>query len=427
MSDPVVDAAPSGLPGFLRSLVHHLPGDNGALPVEGPLPAFAGATSWLNAEPLTPEGLRGRVVLVDFWTYTCVNWLRTLPYVRAWDAKYASPGADHDRRPHPGVRLRARPRQHHHPGPRAERALPDRRRQRLRRLERLRQPLLAGRLPRRWQGRIRYHHFGEGEYAMTEMVIQQLLLEAGATNVDPDLVSVDPVGLEVAADYQTLRSPETYLGYGQATGMAVAGRPPRRCGARLRRRHPACGSTSGRRRGLVDLTAGRHGDGGERPARVPLPGPRCQPGDGTGSTRDRDSLPCLPRRSAGHRCARNRRRCRRHRHRWRSSGPTNSSGNRARSPSAPSRSSSSPRVWSSSASPSAERGLSLAALDGASTDHAVATHRTTECMHGRPIKHRTTIAPLAVRVVVAGWVHPRRGIGSAANWYRRPASRRVHR
>ena len=70
------------------------------------------------------------------------------------------------------------------------------------------------------QGRIRFHHFGEGEYAMTEMAIQQLLLEAGAADVDPALVSVDPRGLEVAADYRSLRSPETYLGYGQATGFA---------------------------------------------------------------------------------------------------------------------------------------------------------------------------------------------------------------
>jgi hypothetical protein len=70
------------------------------------------------------------------------------------------------------------------------------------------------------QGRIRYHHFGEGEYEMQEMVIQQLLLEAGADEVDLNLVSVDPVGLEVAANYRTLRSPETYLGYSQATGMA---------------------------------------------------------------------------------------------------------------------------------------------------------------------------------------------------------------
>jgi hypothetical protein len=70
-------------PGLIRSIAHRLAGDRPALPVEGRLPSFAGATRWLNSEPLTPEGLRGRVVLVDFWTYTCVNWLRTLPYVRA--------------------------------------------------------------------------------------------------------------------------------------------------------------------------------------------------------------------------------------------------------------------------------------------------------------------------------------------------------
>ena len=62
------------------------------LPVEGRLASFDGATAWLNSDPLTPESLRGRVVLVDFWTYTCVNWLRTLPYVRAWAAKYRDDG-----------------------------------------------------------------------------------------------------------------------------------------------------------------------------------------------------------------------------------------------------------------------------------------------------------------------------------------------
>ena len=70
------------------------------------------------------------------------------------------------------------------------------------------------------QGRIRYHHFGEGEYAMTEMVIQQLLVEAGTDGFDPDLVTVEPHGFEVAADWGTLRSPETYLGLGSATGFA---------------------------------------------------------------------------------------------------------------------------------------------------------------------------------------------------------------
>ena len=67
-------------PGLLRSITHRLSGESPVLPVEGHLPGFDGATGWLNSEPLTPEGLRGRVVLVDFWTYTCINWLRTLPY-----------------------------------------------------------------------------------------------------------------------------------------------------------------------------------------------------------------------------------------------------------------------------------------------------------------------------------------------------------
>jgi hypothetical protein len=214
--DPMSDR----LPGFLRSIVHRLPGDASELPVEGHLPSFTGATGWLNSEPLTPEGLRGRVVLVDFWTYTCVNWLRTLPYVRAWDAKYAAQGLTTI-----GVHTPEFDFEHDVDNIVAQaRALL------------VPYPIAVDSDYGVWnafdnhywpaiyiadgQGRIRYHHFGEGEYAMTEMVIQQLLLEAGAEDLDLDLVRVDPVGLEVAADYQTLRSPETYLGYGQASGMA---------------------------------------------------------------------------------------------------------------------------------------------------------------------------------------------------------------
>src|SRR5215831_12793824 len=85
-------AAPANKPGIIRSLVHRLAGEALALADEGRLASFEGATGWLNSDPLTPEGLRGRVVLVDFWTYTCVNWLRTAPYVRAWDAKYRQLG-----------------------------------------------------------------------------------------------------------------------------------------------------------------------------------------------------------------------------------------------------------------------------------------------------------------------------------------------
>ncbi len=83
---------PPGRPGLIRSIAHRLAGEQPELPIEGHVPSLVGATGWLNSEPLTPEGLRGRVVLFDFWTYTCVNWLRTAPYVRAWAAKYAAAG-----------------------------------------------------------------------------------------------------------------------------------------------------------------------------------------------------------------------------------------------------------------------------------------------------------------------------------------------
>jgi thiol-disulfide isomerase/thioredoxin len=169
---------------------------------------------------LTPEGLRGRVVLVDFWTYTCVNWLRTLPYLRAWDGKYRDKGLTIV-----GV---------HTPEFGFEHDLENVARE---------VPALGVEFPvaidndygvwgdfanHFWpaiyiadaQGRLRFHHFGEGEYAMTEMVIQQLLRDAGAEGIDQDLVEVDPQGLEVAADWRNVRSGETYVGYGQSSGFA---------------------------------------------------------------------------------------------------------------------------------------------------------------------------------------------------------------
>ena len=185
-------------------------------------PSFAGATGWLNADPLTPEGLRGRVVLVDFWTYTCINWLRTLPYVRAWAAKYADAGLTvvgvhtpefgFERDLDNVTTAFAQPR----------RRVPRRGRQRLRRLARLRQPLLAGDLPRRREGRIRYHHFGEGEYAMTEMVIQQLLLDAGAQT---------STRIWSMVDRRVSRSPRTGARCGRprrTSGTARAAASPRR-------------------------------------------------------------------------------------------------------------------------------------------------------------------------------------------------------
>ncbi len=220
MPEPALMDAPSQFNGFFRSIAHRLPGDLNPLSIESNLPAFTRATGWLNSDPLTPESLRGQVVLIDFWTYTCVNWLRTLPYVRAWDAKYAPHGLTTI-----GVHTPEFAFEHDVANITTQARALD-----------VAYPIAVDSDYGIWsafnnhywpavyiadaQGRIRYHHFGEGEYEMQEMVIQQLLLEAGAANLDLDLVEVDPVGLEVAADYRTLRSPETYLGYGQASGMA---------------------------------------------------------------------------------------------------------------------------------------------------------------------------------------------------------------
>ncbi|MBJ2121506.1 redoxin domain-containing protein [Arthrobacter sp. MSA 4-2] len=217
--------SPGGNPlgGLLRKIAHGLEDDGAELPDEGRLAPFDGATGWLNSEPLTPQGLRGRVVLVNFWTYTCVNWLRTLPYVRAWASQYEEAGLTVV-----GV---------HTPEFGFEGDL-DNVVAHTRNLG-VEFPVAVDSDYRVWsafanrywpavyiadaEGRLRYHHFGEGEYARIETVIQQLLLDAGARDVDLGLVSVEPRGLEVAADWQSLRSPETYLGYAQSSGFVSEG------------------------------------------------------------------------------------------------------------------------------------------------------------------------------------------------------------
>jgi thiol-disulfide isomerase/thioredoxin len=205
--------------GVIRSVAHRLAGDTPALPDEGRLASFERATGWLNSTPLTAADLAGRVVLVDFWTYTCVNWLRTLPYLRAWHTKYSSAGLtivgvhtpEFDFETDPvNVELHTRELGVEFPvaidadygvwGDFANHYWPA--------------VYLADA-----NGRIRYHHFGEGDYAMTEMAIQQLLVGAGAKDVDLSLVDPEFTGIEVAADWNTLRSPETYLGYGQSSGF----------------------------------------------------------------------------------------------------------------------------------------------------------------------------------------------------------------
>jgi thiol-disulfide isomerase/thioredoxin len=184
---------------------------------EGRMPSLAGATEWLNSEPLSPAGLQGRVVLIDFGTYTCINWLRTLPHIRAWAEKYREHGLVVV-----GIQT---------PEFEFERSLDSVRREvKARGIE---WPVAVDNRYEIWQafsnhywpalyfvdreGVIRHHHFGEGRYEQSEQVIQQLL------GIAPqDLVTVDGEGDEAEADWARLNSPETYLGYERTDNFAAA-------------------------------------------------------------------------------------------------------------------------------------------------------------------------------------------------------------
>ena len=194
-------------------------------PIEGDLPSLGSATGWLNSPPLTASGLRGKVVLVEFWTYTCINWLRTLPYVRAWAQKYKDRGL---------VVIGV-----HSPEFAFEKNV-DNVRQAAKEL-RVDFPVAVDSDHAIWhafknaywpalyfvdaQGHIRHHQFGEGEYEWSERVIQQLLAEAGIGDIGHELVSVDPGGVEAAADWGSLKSAETYVGYEQTANFASPGGP----------------------------------------------------------------------------------------------------------------------------------------------------------------------------------------------------------
>jgi thiol-disulfide isomerase/thioredoxin len=192
--------------------MHPMASREAKLPVEGMLASLAGATAWLNSQPLMAEGLRGKVVLVDFWTYTCINWQRTQPYVRYWAEKYKDQGL---------VVIGV-----HTPEFGFEQNV-DNIRPALK-MFRVEYPVAVDSNYAIWdafgnrfwpavyvadaKGNIRYHHFGEGEYEQTEAVIQQLLREAGHSGKGNDAVKIDPRGSEVAADWENLRSGENYLG-----------------------------------------------------------------------------------------------------------------------------------------------------------------------------------------------------------------------
>jgi len=187
---------------------------------EGDFPSLHGATGWLNSNPLTPEDLRGKVVLVDFWTYTCVNWRRTLPYVRVWAEKYGSHGLV-------VIGVHTPEFSFEHTVDNIRWALKD---------MRINYPVAIDSDYAIWRafnnqywpacyfidakGHIRHHQFGEGDYEQSEVVIQHLLAESGHSGFDRTPVSVDPIGFEVAANLNSLRSPETYVGYDQTQNFA---------------------------------------------------------------------------------------------------------------------------------------------------------------------------------------------------------------
>lgn len=212
-------------PAMMMSAAHS---DDSTLPVEGELPALSGATDWLNSPPLDAAGLRGKVVLVDFWTYSCINCLRALPHVREWAERY---------RDHGLVVIGV-----HAPEFAFERNLGNV--QRAVKDLKVTYPVAVdndfaiwrGFNNRYWpahyfidaQGRIRAHHFGEGNYAQSEQIIRQLLREAGHALPDdaPSMarsMAASREGVERQADMGNLKSPETYLGHARAENFASPG------------------------------------------------------------------------------------------------------------------------------------------------------------------------------------------------------------
>jgi cytochrome c biogenesis protein CcdA/thiol-disulfide isomerase/thioredoxin len=195
----------------------------GMLPVEGTLPSLDGAVEWLNSPPLTAEALKGKVVLVDFWTYSCINCLRALPYVRAWAEKYKDQGLV-------VIGVHAPEFAFEKIIGNVKKAVTD---------LKVDYPVAIDNNYKIWrafnnhywpahyfidaEGRIRHHHFGEGDYDNSERIIQLLLSQAGHKLKSADIVNVSATGAEAAADMNRVKSPETYLGYERAENFVSPG------------------------------------------------------------------------------------------------------------------------------------------------------------------------------------------------------------
>lgn len=225
----LLDTLPGQAPDAGPAMMMRAADANAPLPVEGTLPSLAGATGWLNSPPLSAEGLRGKVVLVDFWTYSCINCLRALPYVREWEQRYRDQGL---------VVIGV-----HAPEFAFERNL----RNVMGAVDELKITypvaidndfaIWRGFNNRYWpahyfidgKGQIRAHHFGEGNYRQSEQIIRQLLRQNGATLPDEPAQAMAMAaaapreGVERQADMRNLKSPETYLGHARAENFASPG------------------------------------------------------------------------------------------------------------------------------------------------------------------------------------------------------------
>lgn len=214
-----LSAKPEQKGGAMMAAANH----RDTLPIEGTLPPLEGAVQWLNSPPLTAEALKGKVVLVDFWTYSCINCLRTLPYVKAWAEKYRDQGLV-------VIGVHAPEFAFERDVSNVTKAMKD---------LGITYPVAIDNAYKIWRafdnqywpahyfadakGQIRYHHFGEGDYAESERVIQQLLREAGARNVAGGLIQADAKGVQQAPDMNEVQSPETYLGFQRAENFISTG------------------------------------------------------------------------------------------------------------------------------------------------------------------------------------------------------------
>lgn len=214
-------AQPTTSTGVLPPFLHGVP--TGPIAGQSDLASLERANEWLNSPPLRAAAVRGRVILVDFWTYTCINWLRTLPYVRAWAEKYRDHGLI-------VIGVHAPEFSFEKNLSNVRRAVKD---------MRIDYPVAVDNEHLIWrafnnlywpalyfidsQGRARHHLFGEGSYQQSEMIIQRLLNEAGVGAVGDDLVSIDARGLEAPADWGSLKSPENYVGYERTQNFASPG------------------------------------------------------------------------------------------------------------------------------------------------------------------------------------------------------------